>query len=94
MSHFLKICSKILTIFRANTKKDGAKFHTHSAGTRTRLKSLFLVHSRVKAVQWNSTYPDVGYPDRLGLLGKYIETSTKLICLEITGYRIKYCTVF
>ena len=33
------------------------------------------------------------YPDRLGPLGKFVENSTKLTCLEITGYRIKYSTV-
>jgi hypothetical protein len=43
--------------------------------------------------QQNSTYPDAGYPDRLGPSGKFVENSTKLICLEITGYRIKYSTV-
>jgi hypothetical protein len=34
------------------------------------------------------------YPDRLGPSGKFVENSIKLICLEITGYRIKYSTVF
>jgi hypothetical protein len=29
------------------------------------------------------------YPDRLGPKGKFVENSTKLTCLEITGYRIK-----
>jgi len=29
------------------------------------------------------------YPDRLGPSGKFVENSTKLTCLEITGYRIK-----
>jgi hypothetical protein len=43
--------------------------------------------------QWNSTYLDAGYPDRLGPLGKFVENSTKLNFLEITGYRIKYSTV-
>jgi hypothetical protein len=33
------------------------------------------------------------YPDRLGSSGKFVENSTKLTCLEITGYRIKYSTV-
>ena len=33
------------------------------------------------------------YPDRFGPSGKFIENSTKLICLEISGYRIKYSTV-
>jgi len=29
------------------------------------------------------------YPDRLGPSGKFVKNSTKLTCLEITGYRIK-----
>ena len=33
------------------------------------------------------------YPEEFGLEGKFVENSTKLICLEITGYRIKYSTV-
>ena len=33
------------------------------------------------------------YPDQLGPLGKFVENSTKLTCLEITGYQIKYSTV-
>jgi hypothetical protein len=28
------------------------------------------------------------YPDRLGPSGQFVENSTKLISLEITGYRI------
>jgi len=32
------------------------------------------------------------YPDRLGPSGKFVENSTILTCLEITGYRIKYST--
>ena len=32
-------------------------------------------------------------PDRLGPLGKFVENYTKLACLEITGYWIKYSTV-
>ena len=32
------------------------------------------------------------YPDRLGPSGKFVENSTKLTCLDITGYRIKYST--
>ena len=44
-------------------------------------------------VQQKSNNPDVGYPDRLGPLGKSVENSTKLISLEITGYLIKYNTV-
>jgi len=37
--------------------------------------------------------PFANYPDRLGPLGKFVENSTELTCLEITGYRIKYSTV-
>jgi len=33
------------------------------------------------------------YPGRLGPSGKFVDNSTKLTCLEITGYRIKYRTV-
>jgi hypothetical protein len=33
------------------------------------------------------------YPNRLGLSGKFVENSTKLTYLEITGYRIKHSTV-
>jgi hypothetical protein len=40
-------------------------------------------------VQKKSTYLDAGYPDRFGLSGKFVQKSTKLTCLEITGYRIK-----
>jgi len=32
-------------------------------------------------------------PDRLGPSGKFVENSTKLTFLEITGYRIKCSTV-
>jgi len=31
------------------------------------------------------------YPN--GLSGKFVESSTELTCLEITGYWITYCTV-
>jgi hypothetical protein len=40
-------------------------------------------------IRKNSTYPDAGYPDRFGPLGKFVENSAKLICLEITGYDIR-----
>ena len=47
----------------------------------------------VFTVTVNSTYPDAGYPDHLGPSGRFVENSTKLTCLEITGHRIKYSTV-
>ena len=31
---------------------------------------------------------DAGYPDRPGPSGKFVENSTKLTCLEISGYRV------
>jgi len=30
----------------------------------------------------------VGYPDRTGPSGKFVENSTKLTCFDITGYHI------
>ena len=39
-------------------------------------------------VQQNSNYPD-----RLGPSDKFVQNATKLPCLEITGYRIKYSAV-
>ena len=33
------------------------------------------------------------YPDLFGPSEKFVENSTKLTCLEITGYRINYSTV-
>ena len=33
------------------------------------------------------------FPDRLGPSGKFVDNSTKLNCLEITGYAIKYRTL-
>jgi hypothetical protein len=32
------------------------------------------------------------YPDRLGPSGEFVENSTKVACLETTGYRTKYST--
>ena len=45
--------------------------------------------------QYNSTYPDAGYPDRqlsgsASQFGKFVDNCTKLTSLEITGYRIQY----
>ena len=44
-------------------------------------------------IQQSSTFPDHQISDRLGLTGKFVENSTKLTCLEIIGYRIKYSKV-
>ena len=43
--------------------------------------------------QYNSTYSEAGNPARLSDWGKFVENTTKLTCLEIAGYRIKYSTV-
>ena len=37
--------------------------------------------------------PDACYPDRLGHWDKFVQNFSKLTCLEITGYLIKYSTV-
>ena len=55
--------------------------------------AIRAVHCCLLNIWQNSTYPDDGYPDRLVPSGKSVENSTKLPCLEITGYRIKYITV-
>ena len=45
-------------------------------------------------VRKNSTDPEAGYSDiQLSGKGKFVENSTKLTCVEITSYRIKYSTV-
>jgi hypothetical protein len=46
--------------------------------------------TKKRQIQSKSTHPDAGCPDRLGPSRKLEENSTKLTCLEITGYRIKY----
>ena len=52
-----------------------------------------LIRCQISIVQYNSVYPDAGYPDRLSPSSKYVENSTKLTCLELIGYRIQYSTV-
>jgi len=37
--------------------------------------------------------PIANYMDRLNPSGKFVENSTQLTCLEITGYWIKFSTV-
>ena len=55
---------------------------------------ILITHSLCEnRIQYNYIYPVVGYPDRLGPSGKFVQNSTKLPCLTITGYRIKYSTV-
>jgi hypothetical protein len=51
------------------------------------------VPEKFKQVQQNPTYPDNGYPNRLGASESFVENSTKLTFLEIAGDRIKYSKV-
>jgi len=55
--------------------------------------SILIRYRYFVKVQQNSTYTEAGYSDRLVPSGKSVENSTKLTCLKITGYRIKYSTV-
>jgi hypothetical protein len=55
--------------------------------------SVFYLKRCQFEVQYNSNYSDAGYPDaryqdRFSPLDNFVENSTKLICLEITGYRV------
>ena len=43
-------------------------------------------------LQWDSTYLEAGYSDRLDPSVKFVKNSTKRACLDVTGYRIKYST--
>jgi len=64
------------------------------------IKSVYYLKC-INKVSWYSRTPLIrtlviqiaNYPGRLGPWGKFVENSTKLTCLEITGYRIKYGTV-
>jgi len=53
------------------------------------LCSLFLICLIIRTLVIRIT----NYPDRLDSSGKFVENSTELTCLEITGYRITYSTV-
>jgi hypothetical protein len=74
----------ITTVFKR--KQDSKNTSRYSAVSE--YVGLLYLH-----LQYNSAYPDAGYPNRLGPLGKSVENSKKLTCLEITGYWIKYSTV-
>ena len=60
----------------------------------TKVFAHFTCSEFIFVVQQNSTFLDAGYPDRLDPSGKFVENYRKLTYLEITGYRIKYRTVF
>jgi len=42
---------------------------------------------------WALVIRIANYPDWLGPSGRFVENSSKLTCLEVTGYRIKYSTL-
>jgi len=44
-------------------------------------------------IQYTSAYPEAVYLDRRGPSGKFVENPTKLTCLDITCYQIKYSAV-
>ena len=51
-----------------------------------------MCHSRTPLIR-TLVIRIANYPDRLGPSGEFVENSTKLTCLEITGFRIRYSTV-
>jgi hypothetical protein len=64
--------------------------------------NTFVMYFNVKGISvsyirtpliWTLFIRMANYSDRLGPCGKFVENSTKLTGLEITGYRIKYNTV-
>jgi hypothetical protein len=59
---------------------------------RLRYPGHFIVYSTNPLIRTLVILID-NYADRLGPSGKFVENSTKLTCLEITGYWIKYSTV-
>jgi hypothetical protein len=57
----------------------------------------YLIVSKQIKHRQNSAYPVAGYrivncPDRLGRSDEFVDNSTEVNCLEITGYRINYST--
>jgi len=56
------------------------------------LEELKVSYSRTPLIR-TMFIRTTNYPDQLGPSCKFVENSTKLTCLEITGYRIKYSTV-
>jgi hypothetical protein len=59
----------------------------------TQIRLVFKRLTLCINAQQNATDPHAGYPDRLGPSDTFVENSTKLSCLEITGYRINHSTV-
>ena len=58
------------------------------------IETKYLEHERIQKLNTvELLLSGAGYPDRLVPTDKSVENSTKLNCLEITAYRIKYSTV-
>ena len=59
-----------------------------------RYSSIYLVinHSRTPVIR-NLVFRIAIYPNRLGLSVKFVNNSTKLTCLDITGYGLRYSAV-
>ena len=55
------------------------------------LRTSVVRYSRTPLIR-NLVIRIAEYPDRLGPAGKSVQNSTKLTCLEIICYRIKYST--
>jgi len=58
----------------------------------TYIYTYIYIYSRTPLIR-TPVIRTANYPGRLGPSGKFVENSTKLTFLEITGYRIKYSTV-
>jgi len=56
------------------------------------VQSIIYQYSRTPFI-WMLVIWIAKYPDWTGPLGKFVNNSTKLTCLEITSYQIKYSTV-
>jgi hypothetical protein len=56
------------------------------------MSSVLLFVSRTPLIR-TLVIPIADYPDRLRHSRKFVENSTKVTCLEISGYRVKYSTV-
>ena len=70
----------------------GQNENTHAAVNKTAVLLGQLKCSRTPFVR-TLVIRIANYPDRLGPSCKYVENSTKLTCLGITGYRVKYSKV-
>jgi phosphoribosyl-AMP cyclohydrolase len=57
-----------------------------------RLRTLWPIRAtetELDLAQWNSTFAEAGYPDRLGPSGKFVENYAKITCLQISD-QVRY----